>query len=542
MEGDLIQGTLQSLLQNRQQLQQNQQRAQQQQLSTMRTPLPQTGPIEQMVSDYLTKYAANPGMGWSAAASAIGGQAERSRKMDESQLLRMQAADEAEAKMAGDALKEQDLFAGRLSVSKAVSGKQPSPEQLRTVYNGLRNEAAQAAKGYNFASPLEREQWIEDYANRGVQNYLENFVPQPDAVRGTKLPAPGATPQVPGATQFQKLEPLPTLPKLSEMPQATGVTTLGVPPGQGTPDLNKLTPTEQGMAQALQGATRMANNPATAAAGNQMLGGLQQQFPLPTVNGIQPGGEAIKQPSPAATTLPTTASATVATKVQPSPRNIPREEAAKQGAKDMAGAYVEDYKTVQAAATAAAEQRAVFDMLEKNRPKTGMFADAEKVVGGLFAALGQNPNDPTIQNAMKTRNAEQLVSQLTNAALKAEKGVQTKTDEVRIFKEFPKTTDIQKVWDFSIKLGKERAQRKLDQRDFFEGIAAQNNGTPIAARQQWDKEMESDPITQYLGGQLIFRSDFIKAYERKYPDLGKEAAVAKWRELEQDYRGRGGRK
>ena len=521
MDGDLIQGALQSLLQNRQQLGQQQQQAQQQHLETMRTPLPQTSPIQSMISDYLTKYAANPGMGWSAMASAAGGANERSRKIDEDFLMRQQAADAQEARYAGDALKEEDIFGSRMMVGRGIAGKQPSPEQLRTTYNALRNEAAQAAKDYRFASPLEREQWIETYANRGVQNYLQNFATQPLGPRG----------QEPGTVQ------VPVEPELIE---AAG----GLPPT--TPQQNA----QRNIGLIQQELQRPENQaPDRKMILEQELAREQQTLSGQTPRGSMSGGEAIKSASAAVSTpanVPNqpiaTAASTTATKIQPVMRNIPQEEGAKQGAKEMAGAYVKDYETVQAEATAAQQQKAAFDALAKIKPSTGVFANTEQVVGSLFSALGQDPSSPTIQNAMKTRQAEQILSQLTNASLKAEKGVQTKTDEVRICKEFPKTTDFQKVWDFSVKLGQERAQRKLEQRDYFERVAAENNGTPTGARRKWDQEMADDPITQYLGGKLIFRQDFLNAYERKYPDYGRDGAIQKWREMERKYRARGGRK
>lgn len=512
MDGDLIQGALQSLLQNRQQLGQRQQQAQQQHLETMRTPLPQTSPIQSMISDYLTKYAANPGMAWSAMASAAGGANERSRKIEEDFLLRQQAADAQEAKYAGEALKEEDLFGGRMMGGRGLAGRQPSPEQLRVVHNNLRNEAAQVAKDYNFNTPQEREQWITEYTNRGITNYLENFATQPLGPRGAKPEAD---------------EPQVTQPQVTQAPGRAQTAARNI--GLIQTELQR--PENQSGERFTILQEELAREKA-----------LLDQAPTQTPTASMPGGKAAEQPRAATTVPATTSNATATSGVQPTKRNIPFEEASKQGAKEMASAYVKDYEALQQEATVAAQQKAAFDALQKIKPNTGLFANTEQVVGSLFSALGQDPNSPTIQNAMKTRSAEQILSQLTNASLKAEKGVQTKTDEVRIYKEFPKTSDFQKVWDFSVKLGQERAQRKLDQRDYFESVAAQNNGIPIGARRKWDQEMQGDPITQYLGGKLIFRSDFIKAYNNKYPDLGTEGAVAKWREMEKEYQARGGRK
>ena len=380
------------------------------------------------------------------------------------------------------------------------------------MHNNLRNEAAQVAKDYNFNTPQEREQWITEYTNRGITNYLENFATQPLGPRGAKPEAD---------------EPQVTQPQVTQAPGRAQTAARNI--GLIQTELQR--PENQSGERFTILQEELAREQA-----------LLDQAPTQTPTASMSGGKAAEQPRAATTVPAATSNATVSSGVQPTKRNIPFEEASKQGAKEMASAYVKDYEALQQEAAAAAQQKAAFDALQKIKPNTGLFANTEQVVGSLFSALGQDPNSPTIQNAMKTRSAEQILSQLTNASLKAEKGVQTKTDEVRIYKEFPKTSDFQKVWDFSVKLGQERAQRKLDQRDYFESVAAQNNGIPIGARRKWDQEMQGDPITQYLGGKLIFRSDFIKAYNNKYPDLGTEGAVAKRREKEKEYQARGGRK
>lgn len=192
MDGDLIQGALQSLLQNREQMSQRQQQAQQQHIQTMQTPLPQTSPIQSMVSDYLQKYAQNPGMAWSAMASAAGGANERSRKIEEDFLLRQQAADAQEAKYAGEALREEDLFGRGMMGGRGLAGRQPSPEQLRTVYTSARNEAAQIAKDYTFGTAEERSDWIEQQAKKAVETYVERFATQPAGPYGV---VPNVRPQ-----------------------------------------------------------------------------------------------------------------------------------------------------------------------------------------------------------------------------------------------------------------------------------------------------------------------------------------------------------
>lgn len=218
MDGDLIQGALQSLLQNREQMSQRQQQAQQQHIQTMQTPLPQTSPIQSMVSDYLQKYAQNPSMSWSAMASAVGGQTERDRKGLESQLLRQEAANAQEAKYAGEALKEEDLFGRGMMGGRGLAGRQPSPEQLRTVYTNSMNHYAQIAKDLDFnkMDPGDpggaRTRWIQEQTDKAVQNYIDKFATQPLGPRGlgqgeTTGQSQQKTPELP------KFEPLPELPK-----------------------------------------------------------------------------------------------------------------------------------------------------------------------------------------------------------------------------------------------------------------------------------------------------------------------------------------
>lgn len=186
--------------------------AQQQYLGVLQEPMPDQGAINRMVNDYLMRYAKQPNQPAASAIAAIGAEGQRSQEMAQNQLLRRQLAAEQEAKMAGEALKEADLFAKGLLGGKLGIGKQPSPEQLRTVYTAARNEGAQIAKDYKFESAEQREQWIENYANRGVQNYIERFAVQPLGPRGEQpavtkptdvaAPAVGAPPATPAQEEF----------------------------------------------------------------------------------------------------------------------------------------------------------------------------------------------------------------------------------------------------------------------------------------------------------------------------------------------------
>lgn len=200
-----------------------------------------------------------------------------------------------------------------------------------------------------------------------------------------------------------------------------------------------------------------------------------------------------------------------------------------------------EYEAVQMAGSAAENQLQAFNTLEKIKPNTNAAANAQEHIAGLFGALGADPNSPMLQNAIKNRESNQILDQLRNASLKAENGVQTKSDEDRIGREFPKTTDFTQAWNFGLKLGKERALRAQERLAYYDA-RVDGNSNVGKARSNWNTEYAGDPITQYLGGKLIFRSDFVNGYMRKYPDAGREGAVAEWRELEKDYQARGGKK
>ena len=93
--------------------------AQQQYLGVLQEPMPDQGAINRMVNDYLMRYAKQPNLPAHAAIAAIGAEGQRSQEMAQNQLLRRQLAAEQEAKMAGEALKEADVFGKGLLGTKA---------------------------------------------------------------------------------------------------------------------------------------------------------------------------------------------------------------------------------------------------------------------------------------------------------------------------------------------------------------------------------------------------------------------------------------
>lgn len=219
-------------------------------------------------------------------------------------------------------------------------------------------------------------------------------------------------------------------------------------------------------------------------------------------------------------------------------RNIPQEKLMAKGAEGMGEAYTKDYVSMQDTATAARDQLEAYNALEKIDPNTGAFADVQGYIGTALQGMGIDPNTPLIQDAIKNRQANTIISQMSNAALRGEKGVQTRSDEVRIQNELAKTTDPKQAWNYLVQLGKERAQRRVDMHQFAGEIAKNNNGVPIAAREKFISSIADDPLTQEFGGKLVFRSQVLDAFKRKYPDATDAEAIAYWRSLEQNWKSR----
>ncbi|NJR20478.1 MAG: hypothetical protein HC777_02755 [Hyphomonadaceae bacterium] len=110
------------------------------------------------------------------------------------------------------------------ALARSGVGRQPTPEQVRTVYTSARNEAAQVAKEHKFNSAAERMAWIEQEANKATENYLDQFSTQPIGPRGRSTAVgseitPGTSPAL--ASAEESTQPIPVTPP-SAPAQATG--------------------------------------------------------------------------------------------------------------------------------------------------------------------------------------------------------------------------------------------------------------------------------------------------------------------------------
>lgn len=223
-------------------------------------------------------------------------------------------------------------------------------------------------------------------------------------------------------------------------------------------------------------------------------------------------------------------------------KNQPVEKGAIAGSEAMNKTYAADYTAVQDQASSAETQYEAFNAMEKIDPKVDLFNRPKAFVGSVLNAFGVDPNSPSVRSAIERREVEQLLSSMSNAFLRGEKGVQTKSDEERIKAELPKLGDTKEAWDVMVKVGKERAKRKMEMLKFYDKVAEGNNGVPIRARASWEKEYRNDPLTSYHGGQLITRSQYIDAFLATNKGAQESDAVSAWRNKEAQYMSRGGKK
>lgn len=229
VDNDLTAGVLNGLLgnydpQQRQKLLEARNRAYDDYDRVMSQGLPDPGPVQRTVENYLTRYGETPNRPFSALTRALGEEGGQARQLELQNMERQRQAAEFRMKRATSDLQEDDQFSKLFLGGRGASiGKAPSPEQLRTVYSSARNEAAQIAKDYTFPTAEDRARWIESQANQAVNNYLQNWSTQPTGPRGTGE----TTPQIPPLGN-------PATPKIS----STGGPSITLPGSGDNPTLN----------------------------------------------------------------------------------------------------------------------------------------------------------------------------------------------------------------------------------------------------------------------------------------------------------------
>jgi len=191
---DLIQEQLQMLRDMRDQYQQRYDPAEQQRQLQARNQLidryqdvvdkpPQysMGPVNTLVSSYLSKYT--PGQGGTGMIRTIGETSDLMRQRELEDRKRQLGEISSVANMRDKLVSEDDQLLknqiGLLSRIGGQMGKAPSPEQLRTVYNSAQNKYSQIAKDYQWESAEQRGAWITQRASEDVQAYLTQFSTSP---------------------------------------------------------------------------------------------------------------------------------------------------------------------------------------------------------------------------------------------------------------------------------------------------------------------------------------------------------------------------
>ena len=395
------------------------------------------------------------------------------------------------------------------ATAKVSVGGTGGAEKILPLYGKIFNSYSQQAKDMQFATPAERTAWIRKNTDETVKATVGQF--------GISV-----NPEVLGKL-FSA-----TASVDSENADATSTSRIvqsnGSPSAKQTASSEISSASPPGM-QIAPGTQKARDSEASRLRNGEMDGSLPGWPTMPAEPSATPSVDRSKfaQNPPPGT---------------PPFRNVPNEKLMAKGAEGMGEAYTKDYTAMQDSAAAARDQLEAYNALEKIDPNTGAFADVQGYIGTALQGMGIDPNTPLIQDAIKNRQANTIISQMSNAALRGEKGVQTRSDEVRIQKELAKTTDPKQAWNYLVQLGKERAQRRVDMHQFAGEIAKNNNGVPIAAREKFISSIADDPLTQEFGGKLVFRSQVLDAFKRKYPDATDAEAIEYWRSLEQNWKTR----
>ena len=395
------------------------------------------------------------------------------------------------------------------ATAKVSVGGTGGAEKILPLYGKIFNSYSQQAKDMQFATPAERTAWIRQNTDETVKATVGQF--------GISV-----NPEVLGKL-FSA-----TASVDSENADATSTSRIvqsnGSPSAKQTASSEISSASPPGM-QIAPGTQKARDSEASRLRNGEMDGSLPGWPTMPAEPSATPSVDRSKfaQNPPPGT---------------PPFRNVPNEKLRAKGAEGMGEAYTKDYTAMQDSAAAARDQLEAYNALEKIDPNTGAFADVQGYIGTALQGMGIDPNTPLIQDAIKNRQANTIISQMSNAALRGEKGVQTRSDEVRIQNELAKTTDPKQAWNYLVQLGKERAQRRVDMHQFAGEIAKNNNGVPIAAREKFISSIADDPLTQEFGGKLVFRSQVLDAFKRKYPDATDAEAIEYWRSLEQNWKTR----
>ena len=450
--------------------------------------------------------------GFDAAASGIaaGGKA----LVDQDNLMRNSQIAAAQAGYT-DA-REQDNFADKELMSlrgglKGV-GTAGGMEKILPLYRGIFNSFSQQAKDMQFATPAERTAWIKGNTDEAVKSALTQFgIAVSPAVLNSLDRLSNSNDEngvVVSANDNARRNGLID----DKQTASTNISSTSQP---DKPDLvfPGKTPAEvRAQAELLTDPKQKAELLAALDAGTP----IRQNFGSPELDRSK-----FSQGTPPGT---------------PPFKNTPNEKLMNSTSEAMGKSYADDYNTMRESAASAGDQIDAFRNLQKLEPNTNSFANAQGYIGVALDAMGIDSKSPIVQNAIKNREANTILSQMRNAALRGEKGVQTRSDEIRIADEFAKTSDPSTVWKYLTQLGMERAQRKVEALKFADEVKAQNNGAPIEARTKFLKAIADDPLTQIFHGKLIFRTPTIEAFMRKYPDATQQEAVDYWRSLERSYK------
>lgn len=197
--------------------------AQQAYIQQLQQPMANTPSDISKYASMAEAFTRNPSMPATGLAQALQAYGQGTAAQDLAMRQRADLAAQMRAKMAQENVKSNIEEMKSMGIlGKTMGGKAPTPEQLRTVYTGARNEAAQIAKGFEFGSAEEQSRWIEQQANLAVENYIQKFSTGEPVPRGAQ-PTPQSSPVTSPAAPLSSPDTAAAIPVTASAAPQTGL-------------------------------------------------------------------------------------------------------------------------------------------------------------------------------------------------------------------------------------------------------------------------------------------------------------------------------
>lgn len=475
-----VQGVLQQLLSSynpneRGQAQQNRQQAQQNLQSVMGMPLPDAGPVNRMVGDYLVKYAQNPAHAWNAMASAIGSEVGRTQDMQTNQLERLQQAAQSDYNQAEKQAQQADLYASKVLALGKGKG-------------GVGSKVVKMDKDGNMVvyDPMSDETKVVHSSQRGEYQRIWSKAYEKAVSEGMEDPetyAHGVAADVLGSSPQTKPSVVPetSQPQNQQSRNVSLIETeLARPENATNPERRRILEQELELERNKAGVPSVASIPA------------------------KPGSLAYK--------------------------DKPEESRKTTFSTEMEKGAIKEYdESVKPAASSADSMLQTIGMIRQIPRTQDAFAPYRETLGSAMNALGLDGK--MVREAQSLQQVRPLLAKIANDRLLMAKGVQTEGDAQRAYNEFAKITDTQKAADFMYAWSEELANRAKFREQVYRDSAT-TNGTMQKGRENWERTdyAKTAPVAILNGTPWTYtkwRDAFLKANK----DANIRDAIAEWNKL-----------